>query len=94
MFNWLLSQSQFAENLNIEYELFYAPLDTEMFMIIKCKLMFIIEDIGLATNEISEMKVTFKEIGSSYILIIESIVTAKGERIEVKDPDNKITTVG
>ena len=94
LFNELLSQPQFAEDSSMEYELFYAPLDTEMLTIIKCKLRFIIEDNSLAADEISEMKVTFKEMDSSYILIIESIVTAKGKRIEINDPDNEITNVG
>lgn len=94
LFNGLLSQSRFGENSNMEYELFYAPLDTEMLTIIKSKIRLIIENIGLATNEILEMKVTFKEVDSSYILIVESIVTANGERIEINDTDNNITIVG
>jgi len=94
LFSELLSHTNFAESSNMEYELFYAPLDSEMLTVIKSKLRSIIDDIGLVSNDISKMKVTFKEIGSSYILIIESIVTAKGERIDVNDPDNKITIVG
>ncbi|KHE90480.1 MAG: hypothetical protein SCABRO_03782 [Candidatus Scalindua brodae] len=94
LFRKLLSQPQFAEMTNRQYELFYAPVDTRMMTILECKLKLIIEEVRLATNEISRMTGTFKEIGDSYILIIESIVTAKGEHIDIDDPDNRITTAG
>lgn len=94
LFKRLLYQPQFAEMPDRQYELFYAPLDTGMMAILECKLKLIIEEVRLATNEISRMIGTFKKIGDSYILIIESIVTAKGKRINVDDPDNRITTAG
>lgn len=94
LFKRLLYQPQFAEMPNRKYELFYAPLDTLMLKILACKQKMILEDIHLATNDISKMIGTFKEIGDSYILIIESIVTVNGNRMKVYDPDNRITTVG
>jgi hypothetical protein len=94
LFKKLLSQPQFTEMPNRQYELFYVPVDTRMMAILESKLKLIIEEVRLSTNEISRMIGTFKEIGSSYILIIESIVTAKGEHIDIDDPDNRITTAG
>ena len=94
LFRKLLYQPQFAEMLDRQYELFYAPIDTRMMAILESKLMLIIEEVRLATNEISRIIGTFKEIGDSYILIIESIVTVKGELIDIDDPDNRITTAG
>jgi len=94
LFRTLLYQPQFAEMTNQQYELFYAPVDTRMIAILECKLNLIIKEVHLATNEISSMIGTFKEIGNSYILIIESIVTAKGKHISIDDPDNRITTAG
>ena len=94
LFRTLLYQPQFAEMTNQQYELFYAPVDTRMMAILECKLNLIIKEVHLATNEISSMIGTFKEIGNSYILIIESIVTAKGKHISIDDPDNRITTAG
>jgi hypothetical protein len=94
LFKRLLYQPQFAEMPNLQYELFYAPLDTGMMAILECKLKLIVEEVRLTTNEISRMIGTFKEIGDSYILIIESIVTANGKRVNIDDPDNRITTAG
>ena len=66
------------------------PVDTRMMAILESKLKLIVEEVRLTTNDISEMVGAFKKIGDSYILIIESIVTAKGKRISVDDPDNRI----
>lgn len=94
LFKRLIYQPQFSEIPYRQYELFYAPLDIRMMAILECKLKLIIEEFRLTTNEISRMIGTFKEIGGSYILIIESIVTAKGKHINIDDPDNRITNVG
>jgi len=93
LFKRLLYQPQFAEIPNRQYELFYAPLNIRMMAILECKLKLIIEEIHVTTNEISRMIGTFKEIGDSYILIIESIVTVKGQHKKVFDPDILIANV-
>lgn len=94
LFRKLLSQPQFAEISNMEYELFYAPLDTRMIAILESKLKLIIESIRLDVGDISQMTGTFKKIENSYILIIESIVTIDGRYMKVNDPDNRIAAVG
>ncbi len=94
LFKRLLSQPEFIDVSNVEYQLFYAPLDTMMLNILECKQKFIIENAHLIISEISKMIGTFRRFGNSYILIIESIVTANGNRIKVYDPDNRIMNVG
>lgn len=93
LFERLLYQPQFSKMSNMEYELFYAPLDTRMLTLLRCKQKLILENARLDVSDISKMVGTFKRIGSSYILIIESIVTANGNRMKVYDPDNRITAV-
>lgn len=92
LFKRLLYQPQFAEMPNRKFELFYAPVDIKMMAILESKLKLIIEEFRLTTNEISRMIGTFKEIGDSYILIIESVVTIDGRIMKVHDPDNRIMT--
>jgi hypothetical protein len=90
LFMELLSQPKFAGIPNCRYELFYAPLDTRMIALLESKLKLIIEENNVTANEISRMIGTFKEIGGSYILIIETVIMVDEKRLYVRDPDNII----
>jgi hypothetical protein len=94
LFERLLYQPQFSKMSNMGYELFYAPLDTRMLTLLRCKQKLILENARLDANDISKMVGTFKRVGRSYILIIESIVTSRGKCIKIYDPDNGIADVG
>ena len=93
LFRKLLSQPQFAGIPNGQYELFYAPLDTRMIALLESKLKLIIDENSVTANEISRMIGTFKEIGGSYILIIETVIMIDEKRLYVRDPDNVIVAV-
>ncbi|MBS1258459.1 MAG: hypothetical protein MAG551_01518 [Candidatus Scalindua arabica] len=90
LFRKLLSQPQFAGIPDVRYELFYAPLDTRMIALLESKLKLIIEENSVTSNEISRVIGTFKEVGGSYILIIETVIMVDEKRLRVRDPDNII----
>ncbi|MBT6227115.1 MAG: hypothetical protein HOI47_10700 [Candidatus Scalindua sp.] len=93
LFRKLLSQPQFAGIPNGQYELFYAPLDTRMIALLESKLKLIIDENSVTVNEISRIIGSFKEIGGSYILIIETVIMIDEKRLYVRDPDNVIVAV-
>ncbi|MGR3174557.1 MAG: hypothetical protein ACUZ8N_08175 [Candidatus Scalindua sp.] len=94
LFERLMLRPQFRELSRNQHQIFYAPMDTRMLNVIACKQKLILESINLDIKQVSRMIGTFKKLDSSYILIIESVVTIDGKRINVRDPDNRIVTVG
>jgi ribosomal protein L20A (L18A) len=94
LFEELLHQPQFKELSKNQHQMFYAPIDTPMLNVIECKQKLILENMNLDIEQVSRMVGTFKKAGSSYILIIETIVTIDGKRLNVRDPDNIIVAVG
>tara|TARA_B100002003_G_C13655395_1_gene333120 strand:- start:288 stop:485 length:198 start_codon:yes stop_codon:yes gene_type:complete len=65
-----------------------------MLNVIECKQKLILESMDLDIKQVSRMIGTFKKLDSSYILIIESVVTIDGKRLNVRDPDNRIIAIG
>jgi hypothetical protein len=92
IFKGLLQQPRFGELSKNQHQIFYAPIDTQMLNVVESKQKLIIESMGLEINQVSRMVGTFKKVGSSYILIIESIRTVDGRFVKVRDPDNRIMT--
>jgi len=94
LFERLMLQPQFRELSKNQHQMFYAPIDTRMLNVIECKQKLILESMDLDIKQVSRMIGTFKKLDSSYILIIESVVTIDGKRLNVRDPDNRIIAIG
>jgi len=92
LFEGLLQQHKYRELSKNQHQIFYAPIDTQMLNIVESKQKLILESMDLDIKQVSRMIGTFKKVGSSYILIIESIGTIDGTIIKVHDPDNSIMT--
>ena len=92
IFKGLLQQPRFRELSKNQHQIFYAPIDTQMLNVVESKQKLIIESMDLEIKQVSRMVGTFKKVGSSYILIIESIRTVDGRFVKVRDPDNRIMT--
>jgi len=92
LFEVLLQQPQYKELSKNQHQIFYAPIDTQMLSVVESKQKLILENMDLDIKQVSRMIGTFKKVGSSYILIIESIGTIDGTIIKVHDPDNSIMT--
>lgn len=87
LFERLLLHPQFGEFSKNQHQMFYAPMDTLMLNVIACKQKLILESMDLDIKNVSSMIGTFKKLDSSYILIIESVVTVHGQHKKVFDPD-------
>ncbi len=94
LFERLLLHPQFREFSKNQHQIFYAPIDTRMLNVIECKQKLILRSMNLDIKQVSRMIGTFKKLDSSYLLIIETVVTIDGKRINVRDPDNRIVAVG
>ena len=92
LFEGLLQQHKYRELSKNQHQIFYAPIDTQMLSVVESKQKLILENMDLDIKQVSRMIGTFKKVGSSYILIIESIGTIDGTIIKVHDPDNSIMT--
>ena len=64
-----------------------------MIALLESKLKLIIDENSVTVNEISRIIGSFKEIGGSYILIIETVIMIDEKRLYVRDPDNVIVAV-
>lgn len=90
LFRRLLSGHQSRPVSLSDYELFYAPMDSRMQMIVKSKLKLITGKLCVAIEDISGVLGSFRRVGRSYVIIIESVLTKGGSHLGIDDPDAKI----
>lgn len=94
IFQELLSKSVFCEMAkDIQYEVFYTPMDLRMEKIFRCKLKTILDSFQEKFNDVEKVQCRFVRVGDAYILIIDYFTKKNGEVVNVNDPD-KVTFAG
>jgi len=87
-FQRLLSQSAYNDMAkDVQFQVFYAPMNMHMEKLVKCKLKTILNSAQEDMNDVTKIQGKFRKIDEAYILIIESFQKASGETVGVNDPD-------
>lgn len=74
---------------DVQFQVFYAPMNIQMERIVRCKLKTILNSVQEDMGNVIKIQGKFKRLDTAYILIIESFQKISGEIVNVNDPDNK-----